>query len=159
MKEKKKLMQFMAEQLKIKSPTLPYPESFVKLKYNEKTANGLTMLIKIYIEAHGGEAERVSVTGRAIDNSKTVKDIFGHSRRIGSVTYIPSTMTIGSADLHATINGRSVKIEVKIGKDRQSEAQKRYQESIVKAKGTYLIATSFDQIVQELEIIFKMPSL
>jgi hypothetical protein len=54
-------------------------------------------------------------------------------------------MTPGSADIAATINGRSVKIEVKHGKDRQSEAQRRYQEAIERAGGLYVIATSFEQ--------------
>jgi hypothetical protein len=40
-----------------------------------------------------------------------------------------------------------VKIEVKIGKDRQSDAQKRYQENIEKAGGTYYIAKNFDDFV------------
>ena len=57
------------------------------------------------------------------------------------------TSTAGSADISATIKGRSVKIEVKIGKDRQSEAQKRYQENIEKAGGTYYIAKNFDDFV------------
>jgi hypothetical protein len=41
-----------------------------------------------------------------------------------------------------------VKIEVKIGKDRQSEAQKRYQENIEKAGGIYYIAKNFDDFVE-----------
>ncbi|KAF2380358.1 hypothetical protein BSN82_16780, partial [Acinetobacter baylyi] len=49
------------------------------------------------------------------------------------------TGTPGSADISATIKGRSVKIEVKYGKDRQSQAQKDYQKAIEKAGGTYII--------------------
>jgi hypothetical protein len=41
-----------------------------------------------------------------------------------------------------------VKIEVKIGKDRQSEAQKKYQEDIERAGGVYLIARDFDSFVE-----------
>jgi hypothetical protein len=41
-----------------------------------------------------------------------------------------------------------VKIEVKVGKDRQSDAQKRYQESIERAGGVYLIARDFDSFVE-----------
>lgn len=44
-----------------------------------------------------------------------------------------------------TANGKAVKIEIKIGRDRQSEAQKRYQEQIERAGGLYVIATSFEQ--------------
>jgi hypothetical protein len=36
---------------------------------------------------------------------------------------------------------------VKYGKDRQSEVQKRYQESIEAAGGTYFIARTFDEFM------------
>ncbi len=57
------------------------------------------------------------------------------------------TGTPGSADISATIKGRSVKIEVKYNKDRQSDAQKQYQEMIEKAGGVYIIAKTFDDFV------------
>jgi hypothetical protein len=52
-------------------------------------------------------------------------------------------MQNGTADISATILGRSVKVEIKIGNDRQSEAQKNYQISIENAKGYYLIVKNF----------------
>jgi len=36
---------------------------------------------------------------------------------------------------------------VKYGKDKQSEVQKRYQESIEAAGGTYFIARNFDEFM------------
>jgi hypothetical protein len=54
------------------------------------------------------------------------------------------TGTPGSADISATIKGRSVKIEVKYGKDRQSDAQKAYQKAIEEAGGVYVIARDFE---------------
>jgi hypothetical protein len=65
------------------------------------------------------------------------------------------TGTKGSADISATINGRSVKIEIKYGKDRQSEAQIRYQEMIEKAGGTYLIVKSFDDFIQWFDLFIS----
>jgi hypothetical protein len=56
-------------------------------------------------------------------------------------------MQKGSADLSATINGRSVKIEVKIGRDKQSEFQKKYQEQIEQAGGIYVIIRSFSEFL------------
>ncbi len=66
-------------------------------------------------------------------------------------SWTKGTSTAGSADISATIKGRSVKIEVKIGKDRQSEAQKRYQEMIERAGGIYIIAKDFDSFVEWYE--------
>jgi hypothetical protein len=68
--------------------------------------------------------------------------------KVIGITWTKSTSTPGSADISATIKGRSVKIEVKIGKDRQSEAQKRYQDAIESAGGVYIIARDFDSFVE-----------
>jgi hypothetical protein len=71
----------------------------------------------------------------------------GENSRQLKGTWTPSTSTKGSADISATIRGRSVKIEVK-QKDKQSEVQKRYQESIEAAGGTYFIARNFDEFME-----------
>jgi hypothetical protein len=64
------------------------------------------------------------------------------------MSWVKSTSTRGSADISATINGRSVKIEVKVGADRQSQAQKVYQEQVEKAGGLYFIAKDFESVVE-----------
>lgn len=65
-------------------------------------------------------------------------------KTIGTGKWIPGSTTKGTADISATIKGRSVKIEVKIGKDRQSEAQVAYQKKIEQSGGIYFIAKDFD---------------
>jgi hypothetical protein len=55
-------------------------------------------------------------------------------------------MQKGSADISATINGRSVKIEIKM-QDKQSEAQRKYQEQVELAGGKYWLVRSFDQFL------------
>jgi hypothetical protein len=67
------------------------------------------------------------------------------------MTWGKSTATKGSADISATILGRSVKIEVKIGADRQSEHQKVYQEAIEKSGGQYWIVKNFDDFFKKYE--------
>ena len=57
-------------------------------------------------------------------------------------------MTKGSADISATIQGKSIKIEIKWGKDRQSPAQAKYQAEIEKAGGIYLIIHTFDEFYE-----------
>jgi len=124
------------------------PKDYVpKTTYTDKTANGLTKCIVHWLNLNGWQAERISTTGRYIDNSKIVTDVLGNRKKIGSGKYIKGSGTNGSADISATIKGRSIKIEVKIGKDRQSEAQKEYQKNIEKAGGIYIIATDFDEFM------------
>jgi hypothetical protein len=126
-----------------------FPEAyFVKKKWDDKTANGLTKAITSFIQFNGFQAERINTMGVARENKRTDGKVIG-------VTWTKGTTTAGSADISATIRGRSVKIEVKIGKDRQSEAQKRYQESIERAGGVYMIARDFDSFVEWFDEFIK----
>jgi hypothetical protein len=133
--------------IEMKRKHISYPETLtlpVKA-YSDKTANGLTRCIIDFLKLSGWQAERINTTGRPIDRRQIVTNILGQQRQIGSVEWIRSGSTPGSADISATIRGRSVKIEVKIGSDRQSAAQIRYQQAIEKAGGVYIVARTFDQ--------------
>lgn len=118
-----------------------------KAKYRDDTANGLTRCIIDFIRLHGGQAERINTTGVPIDRRRQVTDVFNHSRTIGSVEWRKSGGTVGSADISATIRSKSVKIEVKIGNDRQSPAQREYQQAVEQAGGLYYIAKDFTSFV------------
>ncbi len=112
--------------------------------YSDKTANGLTKCIIDFINLSGGQAERISNTGRQIDNRITVLDVIGRSKTIGSMEWVRGTGKNGTADISATIKGRSVKVEVKIGRDKQSQDQKNYQKEVERAGGIYFIARNFE---------------
>ena len=130
------------EYLRNKYPDIP-PEYLHCKPIKASSANELTKAVIKFIRLTGGQAERISVTGRVINTRKTYTDILGHRKTIGSVKYIPSAMTRGSADISAIIQGKSVKIEIKWGKDCQSPAQAKYQAEIEKAGGIYLIVHTF----------------
>lgn len=103
--------------------------------YRDDTANGLTRCVVDFIRYNGGQAERVNSIGLP-------------EQRGGRIVWRKSNTMKGSADISATIAGRSVKIEVKIGADRQSEAQRRYQASIERAGGLYFVAKDFTTFVE-----------
>ena len=129
------------------------PEEIIRAGHKEFTlskTNDLTKAVKLWVEMHGYQAERISTQGQYRDNSKKYTDVMGHTRIVGSGSWTPGTGTKGSADLSCTIAGRSVKIEIKNAAthDRQSEAQKKYQESIEKAGGVYLIVRTFSGFVE-----------
>jgi len=127
-------------------PDLPEYARCTK-SYTDRTANGLTKCIIDFLTFSGWQAERINSTGRPIDNTKVITDVLGSQRRIGSMRWIPGTGQKGTADISATINGRSVKIEVKM-KDRQSEDQKRYEEQVIRAGGLYWICRSFEEFLK-----------
>jgi hypothetical protein len=120
----------------------------VRTKYIDTTANGLTKCVIDYINFSGGQAERISNTGRYIDESRIVTDVLGNRKKIGSGKYIKGTGTNGTADISATFKGKSIKIEIKM-KDKQSEAQKEYQQAIERAGGIYFICHNFDEFLEK----------
>ncbi|WP_372653684.1 hypothetical protein [Draconibacterium sp.] len=140
----KYLEQLANNEVRAKNPNTPV-EWLAPRKYKDDTANGLTKCVIDFIRFNGGQAERIGNTGRMIDTRSTFTDYVGQTRTIGQTKWITGTGTNGTADISATISGKSVKIEVKIGKDRQSEAQKNYQKAVEKAGGNYVLATSFEQ--------------
>ena len=119
-------------------PTVP--AAYIPINnYTDKTANGLTKCIVDFIRANGGQAERINTTGmpmvRKLPSGRT------------DVTWRKGNTTKGSADISAIICGKSVKIEVKIGHDSQSEAQRRYEQAVTSAGGYYFIAKDFDSFL------------
>jgi hypothetical protein len=112
-------------------------------KWSDRKANDLTKAIIKFLRIIGYQAERISSSGRVINNQKTVTNVVGQMRIVGSVQYIPPTSTNGTSDVSATIEGMSIKIEVKIGRDKQSEDQKLYQKAVEDAGGIYWIAKDF----------------
>jgi len=139
--------------LRNKYPDIP-PDLLYCKPMKANSANELTKAVIKFIRLSGGQAERISVTGRTINTRRTYTDILGHRKQIGSVKYIPSAMTKGSADISATIQGKSIKIEIKYGKDRQSPAQAKYQAEVEKAGGIYLIVHTFDQFYDWYKTLF-----
>ncbi len=110
--------------------------------YRDDTANGLTRCVVDFVRSHGGQAERINTTGVP-------------EQRGGRIVWRKSNTTKGSADVSATITGRSVKIEIKVGADRQSEAQRRYQAAVERAGGLYFIAKDFTSFVEWYGETFK----
>lgn len=140
----KNLEQLAFERQKQNHPNFPFP---IKPKYSDNTTNGLTKCVIDYVTFRGFHAERINSTGGIKDNRTTSTDVLGNVRTIGSVQWIKGNTQNGTADISATIQGRSVKIEIKCkatGDNIQSEAQKHYQNQIERAGGVYLIVRTFE---------------
>lgn len=100
-------------------------------RYNDENANGLTRCIVDYINLKGYQSERILCMGAPIP--------------VGNGTYRmgKTSMDKGTADISATIRGISVKIEVKIGRDKLSSFQIAYGERVRQAGGIYYVAKDF----------------
>jgi hypothetical protein len=142
---KNRLTALERSHLQEKYPSVP-EHALAMTSWSDSSANGLTKCVASWINMNGYQAERINTMG-VYREAKKIKDLDGISRSVGRGKWTKSTSTSGSADISATIHGRSVKIEIKYGKDIQSEAQKKYQESIERAGGTYLIVKNFDDFL------------
>ena len=151
--EMKELIDIATKAQRRRYPNIP-DYALPKPRYGDKTSNDLTRAIIDYLRLQGWQAERINTTGRYIDSRKTYQDVLGHTRIIGSGKWIPTSGQRGSADIAATIAGRSVKIEVKI-KDRQSEVQKEYQRQVECSGGVYLIVRSWKEFAKWYKNINK----
>ena len=144
---KDKLKALELESLKAKYPSMR-EENIPLTDWKDTSANGLTKCIISWINLNGGQAERISSQGQYREGKKI--DVgtgeIAYTKQLPG-KWTPGQGTKGTADISATIKGRSVKIEVKYGKDVQSDAQKQYQEMIEKAGGVYIIAKTFDEFV------------
>jgi hypothetical protein len=143
---KDKLNALMMEQLKQKFPNMP--EAYIpKTDWTDNSANDLTKCVIAWIQFNGGQAERISSQGQYREGAKIQvgSGIMAHTKQLPG-KWTPGQSTKGTADISATIRGRSVKIEIK-QKDKQSEAQKQYQQAIENAGGVYIIVRDFDTFV------------
>lgn len=147
MKPKNHFKELYLEYSRIKNPSLPesvrsMPSYFSKAN----STNGLTKMVIAFIRLQGWKAERITSSGRYIDNTKIVADVIGNQRKIGSGKYITGTSQKGTADISAVIEGKNISIEIKCLKtrDRQSEAQKEYEYITTLTGGVYFIAKTFE---------------
>ncbi len=143
---KAKLQELYLKDFKEKYPNVP-DHCIPMQKFNDTTANGLTKTIIKFIQMIGGQAERISNQGQYRDNTKISIDVLGRQRIIGSKGWTKGTGQNGTADISAIYKGVSFKIEVKIGKDKQSEDQKKYQQDVQRAGAVYIIAKDFDNFI------------
>jgi len=113
---------------------LTYPQAY-KAGYTHDPAmpvvtkaNGLTAYICNFLNWSGHRATRINVSGRKVKDK-----------------WIRSTTRKGTADISATINGKSVMIEIKIGKDKASEHQLAEQIKERSAGGIYEFISTVDE--------------
>src|SRR6267154_3668958 len=120
-------------------------------QFKENSANELTKSVLAWLEFKGIHAFRQSSEGRYLA-PKTVKNVIGRTVTLGQGKYIPrSKGAKGSADITATLPplGRRCEIEIKYGKDRQSDVQKEFQKEVESMGGIYIIVRTWDGFLFE----------
>ena len=111
----------------------PYPMKAVNYFNASRPARLLTEVILKYVKLSGGSA-RENVAG-------------GLKKGAKGWEYVHSWQKTGVADVTVMYDGRVMEVEIKI-KDRQSEAQKKYQQEMEKVGVPYHIVKDFDQFIE-----------
>lgn len=116
-----------------RSPNIPR-HAMPRPKYGQTTANELTACVRDFLVMRGHHANRVNTQGN-------------YSQKLGK--FIHSGSTRGASDLNCIINGLSVQIEIKVGKDKLSEAQIKQRDSVQAAGGIYIVVKNFDDFIDQ----------
>jgi hypothetical protein len=150
---KTRLNELYKDQQRLKCPE--FPEQYIPdYKNSDNSTNGLTKCVIDFINMSGGFAERINTTGRYI-GGKIIEGANGRVQTQGK--WIKGTGTKGSADISAVIQGRTVKIEIKYGRDRQSDDQRIYQSNIERSGGLYWIVRTFDDFIEKYDALTTHP--
>lgn len=122
-----------------------YPESYKSGFYlipkmpKVEMANGLTNFICNYIKWEGYRATRINVAGRQIKGK-----------------WIPSSTRKGTADISATLRGKSLMLEIKVGRDKPRPEQLEEQERERKAGGIYEFISTPEQFFELYDKIMNL---
>ena len=116
----------------------PSNPAVIKNKLRDDTANGITECVMTWLKLHGCFAARVNTTGI-------------YSVKLGR--YIRGGSTKGMADVSAVVNGRSVQVEVKAGRDKPRPEQLKVKQQVEAAGGVYLFVHSLDDFLTQIKTI------
>ncbi len=153
---KQRILEAKIKHYKEKYPNTP-EGAYSYYDKSDKTANGLEQCICDFMKFEGHFSERIKNQGRKVDKTEVVSDVLGRRRVIGSSHYIAGSGTNGTSDVKIQLApyGITWSCEVKIGKDRQSEAQQTYQAKVTKVGGYYTLTHTFDEFLEQYDNILQ----
>jgi hypothetical protein len=140
------LRELACQSIRLKYPNLP--ESAIRPpRYCDRSENGLTRCIVDFISLSGGWATRISTTGQMRPGGGTEVN--------PKMRWVHGTTKRGTADIHAVYQGIHLSIEVKMGRDRQSPAQRKVEQEVTAAGGIYYLARDFQNFYEWVQGIKK----
>ena len=123
---------------KYRNSTIPQQCRF-KRSFRDDTANGLAGCIEAWCKVYGAFYQRQNSQGQYDSRLKMWRK---------------SGTTKGIADVQVTFKGKTYNLEIKVGKDRQSEVQKEVERKIKAAGGHYAIIRCFDDFLRQINIVY-----
>lgn len=140
------------------NPTQRYPMSVQEYFYRNRShreylSKFIESVIVNVLRSKGADPQKAPDKGLYVDNSKTVTDVVGLQRKIGSGKFVHQKgVRPGRADVTCFFNGEFYNLEVKVGNDRQSAAQKAEQKRCLSNGERYEIIKNVDEFLKLIEI-------
>lgn len=101
-------------------------------KFEDKSTNGLTDCCIKWLQLNGHYCSRIQSQGQYREN-------------LGMWT--KSSVRRGIGDIMAIVNGQSIMIEIKVGADKQSQAQEETENDVIASGGVYIIVRNFAEFL------------
>jgi hypothetical protein len=121
------------------------------------TSNGLTAAIINYCTWMGQYANRINTMGRVIKQGKDITTVMGTIK--AKTVMIKGSTKRGTPDIDCVINSYPVKLEVKIGKDKQSYEQLKQEAAIIQAGGYYYVIRDIDSFFVVFDKFMNAPKM
>lgn len=121
---------------KYRQSSIPVQCRFKKT-FRDDTANELAGCIEAWCKVNGAFFQRQNSQGQYDGRLKMWRK---------------SGTTKGIADVQVTYKGKTYNLEIKVGKDRQSEVQREVEQRIKAAGGHYAIIHCYDDFLQQINI-------
>ena len=160
--EKQRIINAKVKYYKAKYPSITSEQdSFEWYHKSDTNSNDFESCMVDYLKFEGHQAEKIKNKGTMVDNTKAVKDVLGRVSRIGSVDFIKGSGTNGTPDVHAhlapfgTFWGIENKQKYKKGKDKQSEAQMKYEKKHLKVGAYYSLVSNMGEFFLEYDRIIE----
>jgi len=143
-----------------RTPNFPYPMKPEKYFYSntnhrEYLSKFIESVMVLVLRSIGADPVKAPDKGKRIDNIEIHKDVLGHQRVNVRSTYVKDkTVREGRADVTCFFKGSlglgMYNFEIKVGRDAQSEAQKKEQERCEKNGEFYIIIKNIDDFISYL---------
>lgn len=136
-------------------PAVP-AHAHAKTTYSDTTANGLAKCIVDFCK-YMNHFDGVAVVAMRTGNEgryrpgQVITNVLGQQKQLAG-QWLPG-MNNGMSDTQITLNGRVYYVEIKIGKDRQSDAQKKFAEQVTRGGAVYQIVKSWPEFYKFFESI------
>lgn len=135
------------------NPSFPYQMNpmqyfYTNTAHREYLSKWLEAVIVKILRSLGADPIKAPDKGTYRDNSKVVTDVVGFQRKVGSGQWTKNkNVRPGRADIKCYFNSKMHNLEIKVGKDRMSEAQKREQQRAEANGEVYMIIKTIDDFL------------